>query len=324
MATVDAYLHAATRENTRQSYDAAVRHFEIEWGGLLPASPDSVARYLAEHAELLAVSTLRLRLAALAQWHRDHGFIDPTRQPVVRRVLRGIQALHPVLQKQAQPLQLVQLEKVDAWLQARIGQARAAGDQGTALRCQRDRVLVLLGFWRGFRGDELARLHVEHVRMIAGEGMECYLPRTKTDRYLQGQTFRVPCLSRLCPVTAYADWIAAAALHGGPALRRIDRWGQVGANGLHVDSLLPLLRRILHDCGVDAPELYSTHSLRRGFASWAAANGWDLKTLMAHVGWKSAQSAMRYIELDDPFNRQRIERAFGSDTVMAPAPMPEQ
>jgi integrase len=322
MATVDTYLRAATRDNTRLSYRAALRHYEIEWGGLLPASPDSVARYLAEHAEALAVSTLRLRLAALAHWHREHGFTDPTRQPVVRQVLRGIQSLHPALQKQAQPLQLAQLEQVDAWLQARIAQARLAGDQRAALRCLRDRGLVLLGFWRGFRGDELARLQVEHVRMVAGEGMECYLPRTKTDRHLQGQTFRVPSLSRLCPVGAYADWIAAAGLDRGPAWRRIDRWGQIGANGLHVDSLLPLLRRILHDCGVDAPELYSTHSLRRGFASWAAANGWDLKTLMAHVGWKSAQSAMRYIELDDPFNQRRIERAFGSATATDPDTAP--
>ena len=60
--------------------------------------------------------------------------------------------------------------------------------------------------------------------------------------------------------------------------------------------------------GVDAPELYSAHSLRRGFASWATANGWDLRTLMEHVGWKNAQSAMRYIDREDPFNQRRIEQ----------------
>jgi len=44
--SVDDYLALATRENTRTSYASAVRHFEIEWGGLLPATPDSVVRYL--------------------------------------------------------------------------------------------------------------------------------------------------------------------------------------------------------------------------------------------------------------------------------------
>ena len=78
-------------------------------------------------------------------------------------------------------------------------------------------------------------------------------------------------------------------------------------NELNIDSLVPLLRTILQEAGVDAPELYSAHSLRRGFASWATANGWDLKTLMEHVGWKNAQSAMRYIDREDSFNRHRIE-----------------
>ncbi|NVL47787.1 tyrosine-type recombinase/integrase, partial [Pseudomonas syringae pv. actinidiae] len=38
------------------------------------------------------------------------------------------------------------------------------------------------------------------------------------------------------------------------------------------------------------------HSLRRGFASWAHAAGWDLKSLMAYVGWRDIKSAMRYID----------------------------
>jgi integrase len=53
--------------------------------------------------------------------------------------------------------------------------------------------------------------------------------------------------------------------------------------------------------------LDSGHSLRRGFANWATSNGWDLKTLMAYVGWKNVQSAMRYVEAADPFGRQQIE-----------------
>src|SRR5581483_907361 len=68
------YLEAATRANTRRSYDAALRHFEVAWGGFLPATADSVARYLADHAESLSLNTLEQRLAALARWHTDQGF----------------------------------------------------------------------------------------------------------------------------------------------------------------------------------------------------------------------------------------------------------
>jgi len=117
--------------------------------------------------------------------------------------------------------------------------------------------------------------------------MTCFLPPTKGDRQFKGGNFKVPLLSRLCPVSAYEEWIAAARLTAGPVFRAIDRWGNISDNGLNIDSLVPLLRNILQEAGVDAPELYSAHSLRRGFASWATANGWDLKTLMEHVGWKT-------------------------------------
>lgn len=70
MSAIDRYVEATTRENTRRSYQLAIRHFELEWGGFLPASADLIARYLADYAETLSVNTLRSRLAALAQWHQ--------------------------------------------------------------------------------------------------------------------------------------------------------------------------------------------------------------------------------------------------------------
>lgn len=309
MSKIDQYLHAATRDNTRQSYRAAIRHFEVEWGGFLPATADSIARYLSEHAETLSINTLRARLAALAQWHLEQGFPDPTKTPLVRKVLRGIQALHPAQQKQAAPLQLAQLEQAVRWLDGAIAPAQAGGDRPAWLRHLRNKSLLLLGFWRGFRGDELTRLQVEHVTVVPGEGMTCFLPRTKSDRHYQGSSFKAPALSRLCPVEAYRAWVDAAHLTEGPVYRAIDRWGHVGETGLHVDSLAPLLRTMLTDAGVASPDRYSAHSLRRGFATWAASNGWDLKMLMEYVGWKNVQSAMRYVDSADPFAQHRMERA---------------
>ena len=43
-ADVQQYLSAADRENTVRSYAAAIRHFEVDWKGLLPATIDTVAR----------------------------------------------------------------------------------------------------------------------------------------------------------------------------------------------------------------------------------------------------------------------------------------
>lgn len=322
MTTVDRYLEAANRENTQRSYASALRHFEVEWGGHLPATPDSVARYLAEHATQFANNTLRQRLAALAHWHREHGFVDPTRAPLVRKVLKGIQTLHPSVEKQAEPLQLTRLSQVDDWLAGAITAAQERGNRPDELRHRRDRALVLLGFWRGFRGDELIRVQVEHLRLVPGEGMTCFLPRSKGDRQAHGNTYKVPALSRLCPVTATWEWIDAAGLTEGPLLRAIDRWGHVGDDALHPNSLIPLLRRLLTCAGLPDADEYSSHSLRRGFAGWANANGWDVKALMEYVGWRDVHSAMRYIDGSDPFSRQRIEAGLPAPSSPASLALP--
>jgi hypothetical protein len=79
-ADVQAYVFAADRDNTVRSYAAALRNFETVWKGMLPATVDTVARYLAEHASIYRLSTLRLHLAALARWHADNGFADRVRR----------------------------------------------------------------------------------------------------------------------------------------------------------------------------------------------------------------------------------------------------
>ncbi|QQN75538.1 site-specific integrase [Croceicoccus sp. YJ47] len=318
MKKIDDYLAAATRENTRRSYLTAIRHFEVEWGGFLPATADSIARYLADHAEVLAITTLRQRLAALAQWHVTQGFPDPTKAPVVRKVLKGIQALHPAQEKQATPLQIDLLTQVVNWLDRAIELASERQDTGRVLRHARNKAMLLLGFWRGFRGDELVRLQVEHVEVVREQGMSCYLPQSKGDRRLQGRTYKVPMLSQLCPVAAYNNWVTMAGLSSGPVFRGIDRWGRVRETGLHINSLLKLMRSVFSQAGLNTPESFSSHSLRRGFANWANSSGWDVKTLMEYVGWKDVKSAMRYIDGTDPFQQQRIEKDL-SATPPSPA-----
>lgn len=308
MSTIEQYIQAATRDNTRRSYRAAVQHFELDWGGFLPATADSIAKYLVHYADTLAINTLRQRLAALAQWHIDQGFPDPTKAPVVRQVFRGIQRLHPAQEKRAKPLQLDQLEQLTTWLDGAITSAGAVNDRIAQLRHTRDKALVLLGFWRGFRGDELARLEVQYVDTIPGEGMTCYFPQTKGDRQFKGSTFKAPALSRLCPVSAYQAWIDLSGLESGAVFRSINRWGKLNDDGLNPSSIIPLLRSLFGKAGILDADDYSAHSLRRGFANWATSNGWDLKTLMEYVGWKNIQSAMRYVDGADPFSKKRIER----------------
>lgn len=80
-ALTDRYLEASVRQNTSKSYAATLSHYEVTWGGFLPTTTESVVRYIAEYADQLALSTLKQRLAALANWHQSNGFPAPTKAP---------------------------------------------------------------------------------------------------------------------------------------------------------------------------------------------------------------------------------------------------
>jgi hypothetical protein len=59
-ADVEAYVQAGIAPATRRAYRADLSHFEA-WGGTIPATDAPVAAYLADHAAVLKVSTLKLR-----------------------------------------------------------------------------------------------------------------------------------------------------------------------------------------------------------------------------------------------------------------------
>lgn len=314
-AELQLYIQAADRENTVKAYASAIRHFEIEWHGLLPATVDTVARYLVEHATVYRISTLRLHLAALARWHADHGFADPTRSPLVHKVLRGIRAKHATAQRRARPLQLDVLEDVIEWLTKAQAAALEQGRRADVLRRGRDRALLLLGFWRAFRADELANMRIEEVVVERGKGLTCRPGRTKTTDEEDDRAFHCPALSRLCPVDAYLDWLEISGLTSGPVFPAIDRWGNVSSDHMISQSILPLLRKILAEAGVAEAQSYSSHSLRRGFAGWASANGWDIKDLMEHVGWRDVSSALRYIDKPQDSMKAKFEKALADHAL---------
>lgn len=295
---VQQYIAAATRDNTRKSYRSAIEHYEVHWGGLLPATSSQIARYLTDYAERLSSSTLKQRLSALAGWHIEQGFPDPTKASVVKKVLKGIREIHPFTPKVSPGLPLKELEQAISWLEARMAEDGAAA----SLTMFRDKALLLVGFWRGFRSDELCRLDRDSTIIHPREGAVFYLHRSKGDRNTLGREYKMPALERLCPVSALTQWLELANITSGPIFRKIDKWGKIADTGLAPGSMLPLVRKILTQANIPSADNYGSHSLRRGFANWATDNGWDLKTLMEYVGWRDVKTAMRYVDASAPFS----------------------
>lgn len=291
---IDLYRQAGKSKNTHDTYLKAVNHFRDIWGGLLPASPKVVAKYLAAQAGSVKVSTMRVRLAGLSKWHTSQGFFDPTKAEVVKDVMKGIARVHQTEPEQAHALTFNHLKAICDRLEADKKAAIGREDQIGIMRTHRDLALLLCGFWQGFRSDELTRIRIEQVRFVTSGAMTIFLPFSKTDTAGKGHTYTLPALRLYCPVTALRHWIELAGLARGPAFRKIDRWGNVSASGLNKRSVETVLNRVSKELFPGEPS-FTTHSLRRGFAHWAVENGWDTKTLMQHVGWRSEGNAMRYM-----------------------------
>lgn len=144
------------------------------------------------------INTLRQRLSALSRWHSDQGFPAPTKSPLVRRVLKGIRSVHTTAEKRARPLKLHVVQQINRWLDAAISHAQRSADQLALLRHTRNRSLLLQGFWRGFRSDELVNLRVKNIQASPGEGLACYWAAAKATGRCRAESTNAP---RCAPVS---------------------------------------------------------------------------------------------------------------------------
>jgi hypothetical protein len=152
-ASVADFIKNSIAENTRRANQFDLAHFEA-WGGRIPSAPELVASYLAEHAGVLAVSTLVRRVATISKAHEARGLPNPCRSEIVRATLRGIKRTCGVAQRQAKPLLKEDLFQV-------------LDGMSNGIRDARDRALLLIGFAGGFRRSELVGLDLGVASFIA-------------------------------------------------------------------------------------------------------------------------------------------------------------
>lgn len=308
--TADQYVEIGKSASTERTYLSAVDHYRDVWQGQLPATSKAVANYIAHYGSEVALSTTRVRLAALSKWHCDFGYADPTKSQYVKAALKGISKREGKPQRQATPLTFDHMKVIFAHLENKKLAAINAGDHGEILRTHRDLALLAVGFWHGFRSDELSRLAVECIVADRAVGMTTFLPYSKTDTKAEGRTYSQRALRAYCPVDAYCGWIKVAGITRGPVFRKISRWGTLADHGIHKRSIEDILDRVTEGLFEQSPG-FTTHSLRRGFAAWASEQGWDLKTLMEHVGWKSVASAQRYLPVRKSYGDLDLEAPKG-------------
>lgn len=164
-------IRASKAENTLRGYSADWRDFcgwvEANRVSPLPATPETVAAYIAECAGRLNVGSIQRRLNAIAEAHKAVGAESPTHSPIVANTMKGIRRAIGKAPKQKTA--------------ALTGDIRAmvdATDAGTI--GVRDRALILLGFAGAFRRSELVSLDLEDC-VFNKDGLTVTLRRSKTD-----------------------------------------------------------------------------------------------------------------------------------------------
>jgi integrase len=268
---VASYVRDSLAENTRRAYVSDLRHFE-SWGGGIPASAETVATYLAEHADRLSVATLVRRMTSVSKAHDAYAVPNPTRSELVRATMRGIKRTRGCAQREAKPLLRDDLLLVlDA--------------MGDGLKATRDRALLLIGFAGGLRRSELVGLDVGDIERVR-QGIVLHLRRSKTDQDGHGQKIGVPHgRTRWCPVAALAAWLTASAINEGAVFRPVDRHGRAHDIRLSGEAVSLVVRERVAAAGLD-PAPYSGHSLRSGLATSAAQAGvstWKIRAQTRHA-----------------------------------------
>lgn len=290
-AAVRPFLEASLSANTRRAYRNDLAHF-IVWGGTIPSGPETVARYLAEHAHALSVATLSRRIVAISKAHTMRGHANPAASDLVRMTMRGIRRTLGKPQRQAAAAVKEDVITMVAGL-------------GPGLKALRDRALILIGFAGAFRRSELVGITCEDIQRVP-QGIIVTLRRSKTDQEGEGRKVGIPyARGAVCPVRALDEWLAASAINDGAVFRPVDRHSRITDAALSGEAVAAVVKERALAAGLD-PSRYSGHSLRAGLATSAAAAGvsaWKIKQQTGHV---SDAMLARYIRDGDLFRNNAL------------------
>jgi len=280
------FSQQAKASNTIRAYRADWNHFSA-WcqthnQSALPASPETVALYVADISSTHKPGTLTRRLSSISQAHQMAELESPTTSSKVRMVMAGIRRNKGTAQTAKTPVLVTDLRQMIERL-------------SDSLLGVRDRALLLIGFSGGFRRSELVALDRADVNFTR-EGLVITIRRSKTDQEGEGRKIGVPYGSTLatCPIRSLQEWIERSGITEGPIFRPINRHGKMAAIRLSGAAVADIVKRYVGAVGLDSAT-FAGHSLRSGLATSAAMAGASERSIMNQTGHRSLNMVRRYI-----------------------------
>jgi integrase len=264
----------------------------------------------------LAVSSIRVHLAAIKTAHLLAGLSLDLRHPRLAMVIEGVTRATGV-----RPRRKVAPAVPDVLRRMLAARPREETPLGA-----RDRAMLLLGFGAALRRSELVALTLGDVEPVPGRGILLTITRSKTDPHGAGQRVAVhanPTEPGCCPAAALAawlrhrhaapdlDWTASASVRAErPLFCAVSKKRKVTGEKLSDKAIARLVKLAAAEAGLDA-ERYSGHSLRRGLLTAGADNRAHLAELMRQSRHRSAQSVLGYLEPAHLWRNNVTDGVFG-------------
>jgi site-specific recombinase XerD len=318
------YIGAARAANTVRGYRSDWAEFTAwcacEGRSPIPADASTVTGYLTNLAGHGArVGTMSRRLSAIKFAHRLQDLPDPTDQARVIAVWEGIRRQHATSPEQATPLMPPDLWDVLSACPATRTWKTPRRPAEPDLAGFRDRALLIVGFVAALRRSEISALDVEHIHPHP-HGLVLMLPRSKTNQ--RGDAEEIVVLPRAtnpqrCPVTLLQQWLQQAAITGGAVFRPVGKSNRplprrlssgsvndivqaaVTRTGLSTSPAGQLGEQGDQNIGCSAAPIYSAHSLRAGFVTYAHLRGASDRAIAHQTRHRSLATIGAYIRVDN-------------------------
>jgi integrase len=287
------------RENTRQTYEDRWKAFATWCAGVgrIPGPP-TTSKNLASYISHLRrqdapPGTLRLAISAVRHMNARAGYEEtPDTAPALKIYAdhRYAWAAAGKGQKSSAPVDL-----------ERLRQMLAVCLPGT-LAGQRNRVMLLLGYFIRGRASELAALRIADLEFVSADLVVVHKRVSKNDKNSDGREYEVDDPDTLA---ALRTWLASleAAGEGArslPVLRNVDMWGNIGpvnarGQGLTRQAINNLVKSIAKTAGVDVADAVTAHGLRAGVPTDLGAQGLSAAEIKDITGdWSSDEMVDRY------------------------------
>lgn len=295
-------------KETRRKYDMwwgkASRWCQTHGRVVLPMATPTLTTWVeylttivsARTGQRYSVASLSQAVSAIVSYHEAVSLSPPaTRQ--ARKLIAahgaeiGREVKRSAIITPAQLLDVVRLDMCDP----------------STLTGARNRFLALVSFNAWDRRSEFAAAMLVHFG-VADDVLRWRVPKSKTDQAGKGEDVWMPATGdELCPVAAFLAWrdhLAAAGIRDGRALRRIDRWGNIGP-GISGDAINQVSRQLTEKagCAIDGfGRRFTSHGWRASGYSAAKRAGASGEAMRRHGRWSETSGVPEkvYDRAQDP------------------------